>query len=119
MIVVTGASGNLGRRIVEGLVRRVDAARVTAVTRTPDKIADLGVRTRQAGFGDLAQALDGAERLLLMSLPHSPDRLHLHNEAIRGAVRAGIGHIVYASVTRAGDPGNPVNVVADHGATER
>jgi NAD(P)H dehydrogenase (quinone) len=119
MIVVTGASGNLGRKIVEELITRVDAAGVTAVSRTPEKIADLRVRTRQAGFGDLEGALDGAERLLLMGLPQSPDRLHLHHEAIRAAVRAGVGHIVYASVTRAAEPGNPVGVVADHGATER
>ncbi|UJB44917.1 NAD(P)H-binding protein [Streptomyces sp. A1-5] len=65
MYVVTGASGRLGRLTLRHLVERVDAAKVVALTRTPDKVADPGVRVRAADFGDresLTRAFDGAER---------------------------------------------------------
>ncbi|WP_406312497.1 NAD(P)H-binding protein [Streptosporangium sp. NBC_01639] len=122
MIVVSGASGNLGRRIVEHLLQRVDASRVTALSRTPDKAADLGVGTRFADLADpgsLIGAFDGAERLLIMSLGPVPQRLSLQTEAIDAAVKAGVGHVVYTSIVRAGEPGNPVRVAADHRDTER
>src|SRR5690242_10554628 len=71
MIVVSGASGRLGRRTVEELVQRVDAGRVVALTRRPDAIAGLGVTARFADFDEpesLTRAFDGAERLLIVSV---------------------------------------------------
>lgn len=48
-----------------------------------------------------------------------PGRGPRHAEAVGAAVRAGVGYVVYTSVSRAGEPGNPVAVASDHGGTER
>lgn len=121
MIVVSGASGNLGRLTVGHLLQRTDASRVLALSRTPDAVADLGVRARHADFDDpdsLVRALDGAERLLIISIG-TADRLPKHTRAIEAAVKAGVGHLVFTSLTRAADPGHPNPLVPDYGATER
>src|SRR4051812_9246190 len=103
MIMVSGASGNLGRRTVQHLVQRIDASRVLALSRTPDAIGDLGVRSRHADFDEpnsLVRALDGAERLLIVSIG-TDDRLPKHARAIDAAAKAGVGHVVFTSLTRA------------------
>jgi NAD(P)H dehydrogenase (quinone) len=124
MIVVSGASGQLGRRTVEYLRERTDAGPVVALTRTPDKVADLGVATRRADFDDpdgLPAAFDGAERLLLISTDAvgvPGHRIRQHTNAIQAAVKAGVGHVIYTSIVRTTDPGNPALVAPDHAATE-
>ena len=73
MIIVTGASGQLGRAIVEQLLERVPATQIGASVRDPEKVADLagrGVRVRKGDFAEppsLAHAFEGASRLLLVS----------------------------------------------------
>lgn len=124
MIVVSGASGKLGRRTVEYLRERVDASRIVALSRNPDRIADLGVTTRQADFDEpdgLPQAFDGAERLLLISTdPIEPGiRTRQHTNAVQAAAKAGVGHAIYTSIVRATEAGNPAIVTGDHAATER
>lgn len=125
MFVVTGASGHLGRRTVEYLRERVDAGRVVAATRTPDRASDLGVATRRADFDDpasLPAAFDGAERLLLIStdvVDPSGTRIRQHTNAIQAAAKAGVGHVIYTSFVRTTEPGNPAFVARDHGATEQ
>jgi NAD(P)H dehydrogenase (quinone) len=122
MIVVTGASGQLGRAVVERLKDRVDASRVVALSRDPDKIADLGVTTRAADFDDedgLARAFDGADRLYMISTDKmGSDRIAQHTNVINAASRAGVGHVLYTSQTRADEPDNPAMVMSDHRATE-
>jgi NAD(P)H dehydrogenase (quinone) len=124
MIVVSGASGQLGRRTIEYLRERTDAARVVALSRTPDRIADLGVATRRADFDDpdgLLAALDGAERLLLISTDAvgvPGRRIIQHTHAIQAAAKAGVGHVIYTSFVRTTDPGNPAFVASDHAGTE-
>ncbi|MBP5871959.1 NAD(P)H-binding protein [Streptomyces sp. LBUM 1478] len=121
LIAVSGASGNLGSSTVRHLVRRTDAGHVLALSRTPDRCADLGVRTRHADFDEadaLVRALDGVERLLIVSIG-TDERLPKHVRAIDAAVKAGVGHVVFTSLTRAGDPGHPNPLVPDYGATER
>ncbi|MFC7386878.1 NAD(P)H-binding protein [Sphaerisporangium rhizosphaerae] len=121
MIVVSGASGNLGRRTVQHLLTRTDASRVLALSRTPDTVADLGVQTRHADFDEpdaLTRALDGAERLLIISIA-TADRLPKHARAIDAAAKAGVGHVIFTSLTRAGDPGHPNPLIPDYAATER
>src|SRR4051794_27669368 len=109
MIVISGASGNLGRRTVQHLLQYTDASGVLALSRTPDKIVDLGVRSRYADFDEpdaLVRTLDGAERLLIISIG-TPDRLPKHARAIDAAVKSGVGHVIFTSLTRAAEPGNP------------
>src|SRR6266511_2105322 len=126
MIVVSGASGQLGRRTVQMLLELVDAAEVIAVSRTPDKAADLGVATRHADFDDpdgLVAAFDGAQRLLLISTDAVRThgyRARQHTNAIRAASRAGVEYVVYTSLTGADRPGHPIGApMADHAVTER
>ncbi|WP_244363243.1 NAD(P)H-binding protein [Streptomyces aquilus] len=121
MIAVTGASGNLGSLTVRHLIQRTDAARVLALSRTPERSADLGVKTCYGDFDDpnaMVRALDGVERLLIISIGTS-DRLPKHARAIDAAAKVGVGHVVFTSLTRAGNPGHPNPLVPDYGATER
>jgi len=120
-IMVTGASGHLGRMVVEELKRHVDAARIVALSRDPGKIGDLGVQTRQADFDDpdsLVRAFDGADRLLLISTDKVGYRLAQHVRAINAAVKAGAGHLFYTSAPRATEEGNPATVIPEHRGTE-
>jgi NAD(P)H dehydrogenase (quinone) len=119
MIVVSGASGHLGPLVIKGLLERVPASEIVAVTRTPDAAQDLGVQVRHADFdepGTLPAAFDGADTLLLISSNAVGIRAAQHKAAIEGAVSAGIGSIVYTSVLRASS--SPLLVAPDHRETE-
>lgn len=123
-LLVSGASGHLGRRVVE-ILAEAGGDRLVATTRNPDRLADLarrGVVVRRADFDDaesLAAAFAGADRLLLVSTDAvgSPGRrIEQHRAAIDAAKAAGVGHVVYTSFA---DPDPRFLVAADHWATER
>jgi NAD(P)H dehydrogenase (quinone) len=104
-LLVTGAAGQLGRRVVE-LLLEANAGRVIAATRTPEKLADLaarGAEVRHADFGDadtLRKAFAGAHRMLLIStgsLFPLGLRLGQQRAAVAAAVEAGVKHVVYTS----------------------
>ena len=104
-LLVTGASGQLGKRVVE-LLLDAKAGRVIATTRTPEKLAALaarGAEIRLADFKDpasLRAAFTGAERMLLIStgdLFPLGLRLGQHRAAVAAAVDAGVKHILYTS----------------------
>lgn len=120
-IAVTGASGQLGRGVVRGLVERVGAASVLALTRDPAGVADLGVEARRADFDDaegLVTALDGADRVLIVSTDRLGHRRAQHRNAVAAAARAGVGHVFYTSGLGVDAPGNPSPVVPDHADAE-
>lgn len=122
-IAVTGASGQLGRLVAEGLLQRVAPSDVVLLTRDPARLADLaerGADVRAADFGDpstLAAAFAGVDRLLLISTDVVGARLEGHLAAIDAARAAGVRHVAYTSVP---EPvgANPAAVVPDHAATE-
>ncbi len=106
MLIVTGATGQLGRAIVEKLVERVPASQVGASVRDPAKasaLAALGVRVRRGDFDDpasLAHAFEGATQVLIVSSNASAyggDPLAQHRSAIETARAAGARRIVYTS----------------------
>jgi NAD(P)H dehydrogenase (quinone) len=107
MIVVTAATGQLGRLVLEELLQRVPASDVTAVVRTPEKAADLaqrGVRIRVADYNKpatLDAAFDGADRVLLISSNDPQRSVEQHTAAVGAAKRAGVGLLAYTSLTRA------------------
>ncbi|MFJ3671481.1 SDR family oxidoreductase [Streptomyces sp. NPDC090106] len=104
MIIVTGATGKLGRSVVERLLRRVPADRVGVSVRDPRRaqdLADLGVRVRPGSFddpGSLAHSFEDAEHLLLVSLDRTgKECVDGHRTAIDAAVKAGAARILYTS----------------------
>lgn len=124
-LLVTGASGQLGRRIVEILLEKGEKS-IIAATRTPEKLADFaarGVIVRKADFDNpasLATAFAGVDRLLLIStdmvmVPGA--RIKQHLNAVTAAEDAGVKHIVYTSLVNPG-PDSPVTLAPDHHATE-
>lgn len=122
-VVVTGATGQLGRLIVESLIERgVPASEITATGRSTDKIADLaaaGVTVVASDYTDPASldtAFAGADILVLVSSSEIGQRLPQHQNAIDAAVRAGVGRIVYTSIPKASE--TPMILAQEHKATE-
>jgi NAD(P)H dehydrogenase (quinone) len=123
-VVVTGATGQLGRLTVEALLRRgVPAPDVVATGRDVTGIKDLadrGVVVRRADFtdpGSLAAAFAGAGKLLLISASVPVDeRVANHRRAIDAALAAGVSLVAYTSTLRAGTAATVIG--ATHRATE-
>jgi NAD(P)H dehydrogenase (quinone) len=123
-IVVTGATGHLGRLTVEALLRRgVPAEQITATGRRTETLADLaerGVIVRRADYTDpasLREALAGADRLLLVSSSEVGQRAEQHANAIDAAVEAGVGLIAYTSIAQADT--SSLLLAEEHRATEK
>ncbi|MBF9072826.1 SDR family oxidoreductase [Streptacidiphilus fuscans] len=124
MIIVTGATGKLGRRTVERLLERVPADHVGVSVRDPRKaqgLADRGVRVRQGSFDDpasLVHAFEGAEQLLFVSLDRTGEECVAgHRTAIDAAVKAGVGRILYTSQMGAAHDSR-FQACRDHARTE-
>lgn len=120
MLVVTGATGALGRAIVQQLLTRVPATEIVASVRDPNK-ADLGVAVRQADFADpasVARAFEGATRVLIVSVP-LPTHIAVpqHRTAIEAARDAGVERIFYTS-QMGSDPDSAFPPMRTHAATE-
>lgn len=122
-LLVTGASGHLGRLVVDALLERgTPAAHVVAVARTPESISDLadrGVQVRRADYADPASldaAFVGVDRLLLVSGSEIGRRTTQHANVIEAAKRVGVGFVAYTSITRA-DTSDLV-LAEEHRATE-
>jgi NAD(P)H dehydrogenase (quinone) len=115
---VTGATGHLGRLVVQELVQR-GATDVIALARTPENAADLGVAVRRADYSDpatLAPALAGVDVLLLVSGSEVGQRVPQHTAVIEAAKAAGVRRIAYTSIPNADHSTNPL--VPEHKATE-
>jgi NAD(P)H dehydrogenase (quinone) len=108
-ILVTGAAGQLGQRVIHHLLEtyKVPAGSIVAATRDPAKLASLaarGVATRKADFDDAASleaAFKGVDRLLIIStdaLAVPGQRLTQHKSAVEAAAKAGVKHIAYTSM---------------------
>lgn len=126
MIVVTGATGQLGRAIVKNLAGRVPADQLGASVRDPAKAADLealGVRVRRGDFSDpdsLEHAFEGATQVLIVSSnarASGGDPLAQHRSAIEAARAVGARRIVYTSHMAAG-AASAFPPMHDHAATE-
>lgn len=122
-IAVTGATGQLGRLVVSSLLDRgADPASVVAIVRDPAKaaeLADRGVQVRQADYGQpeaLRAALEGVDRLLLVSSSEVGQREAQHANVLAAAESAGVGMIAYTSVLNAGT--TTMLLAAEHQATE-
>jgi len=124
MIAVTAASGHLGRLVVTGLLDAgTPADQVVAVVRSPEKVADLaerGVQVRRADYDDAAAletALQGVDRLLLISGSEVGQRVAQHGNVLQAAKAAGVQFLAYTSASKADD--TPLPLAPEHIATER
>ena len=123
-LVVTGASGHLGRLTVQALLDRgVAANRIVATARTPESLTDLadaGVIVRQADYSDpqsLKEAFAGADRVLLVSSSAVGQRIEQHGNVVEAAQAAGVDLIAYTSAPHADT--TKMLLAAEHAATER
>ncbi|MES0030516.1 SDR family oxidoreductase [Mesorhizobium sp. M0040] len=128
-LLVTGASGQLGRGVINHLLDtlKVSPQRIIAATRNPENLADLaarGVTIRAVDFDDtasLASAFTGADRVLIIStneLAVPGKRLKQHEAAVAAAKSAGVSHLLYTSMPNP-EPGSPVLFAPDHHGTEQ
>lgn len=124
-IALTGASGNLGRRVAETLLAHhgVPAAALVLLTRSPDALADLaarGAQVRVADFDDpssLGPAFAGVDKALVISTDRAGSRVDGHKAAIDAAVAAGVRSVAYTSGVNPSDS-NPTAVMWEHRQTE-
>lgn len=122
MIAVTGATGQLGRKVIAALLKKVPAETIVAAVRTPARAADLaaqGVIVRQADYGQpetLEAAFAGAEKLLLISGSEVGQREAQHRAVIAAARAAGVRFIAYTSLLHADT--SPLGLALEHRATE-
>ncbi len=103
-IAITGATGQLGRLVVNQLKAKAPASTIVALVRTPSKAADLGVTARAADYSQpatLVSALSGVETLLLISSNEMGRRSAQHGNVIEAAKKAGVQWIVYTSLLHA------------------
>lgn len=119
-IGVTGATGQLGRLVVEELKKRVSADAIIALVRTPSKAADMGVESYEFDYNkpdDLVCALAGIDRLLLISSNEIGQRARQHANVIEAAKKAGVKWIVYTSLLHADT--SSLSLAEEHKATEK
>ena len=123
MIVVTGASGQLGRLVIHSLLKRIPASQIVAAVRNPASVADLaqlGVQVRQADYSQpasLSTAFAGAQKLLLISSSEVGQRVAQHAAVITAAKQAGVELLAYTSLLRADS--SPLGLAAEHQQTEQ
>ena len=124
-ILITGATGQLGRLVVESLLERnVPAGQIVAGGRNAAKLeelAGLGVQTRTLDYSDpvsLREAMVGVDKVLLVSGNEpGPQRVPQHLNVIEAAKDAGVGLLAYTSITKADT--STMALAADHRATEQ
>ena len=123
-VAVTGATGHLGRLAVEALLRRgVPASEVVATGRSTDRLRDLaerGVTVRRADYDDpasLETALQGVDRLLLVSGDALGQRTRQHGNVLTAAAAAGVGFVAYTSIAKADT--STLLLAQEHHATEQ
>lgn len=107
MIAVTGATGQLGRLVIDALLKSIKPNEIVALVRDPLKAQDLsekGINVRQADYNQpqtLRSALDGVQRLLLISSSEVGQRKTQHRAVIEAAKSADVQLLAYTSVLHA------------------
>ncbi|MFD8986165.1 SDR family oxidoreductase [Streptomyces sp. NPDC059564] len=122
-IVVTAATGSLGRLVVEELLAKVPAEQLAVVVRNQEKAADLaarGIEVRVADYDDpasLAGAFRAGDRVLLISGSEVGRRVPQHTAVIKAAAEAGVAQLAYTGIL--GGPEADFELAAEHKVTEQ
>ncbi|MGE7960869.1 SDR family oxidoreductase [Pseudomonas sp. NPDC089918] len=123
MIAVTGATGQLGRLVIDSLLKTVNPHEIVALVRDPLKAQDLGakgVNVRQADYNQpetLVSALVGVQRLLLISSSEVGQRTAQHRAVIEAAKSSGVQLLAYTSMLHADK--STLGLAVEHRDTER
>lgn len=123
MIAITGATGQLGQHVIESLLKTVPASQIVAIVRNPAKATALsqqGITIRQADYSDEAAfttALQGIDKLLLISSSEVGQRAPQHRNVINAAKAAHVKFIAYTSLLHADT--SPLGLADEHVATEQ
>src|SRR4051812_17892614 len=113
-LIISGASGQLGRAVTAELLQSVDASELVLLTRDPGKLEVPGAEVRRFDWaGASPDAFAGGERLLLISGDQIGRRVPGHMAAVDAAVAAGVRSIAYTSIVNPSDS-NPIAVAAEH-----
>lgn len=118
-IGVTGATGQLGKLVVEQLKKKVAVENIVALVRTPDKASDLGIEVRAFDYNkpnEMVGALNGIDHLLLISANEIGKRTEQHKNVIEAAQKADVQWIVYTSLLHADT--SSLNLAGEHRFTE-
>ncbi|MFD2940282.1 SDR family oxidoreductase [Flavobacterium notoginsengisoli] len=117
MILVTGATGQLGTATIDFLLEKIPADEITALVRDLQKAQNLiakGVNIKIGDYGDydsLVEAFKGIDKLLLIS---SGDIIKMeahHRNAINAAVQSEVGHIIYTGSNIKETENSPISIV--------
>jgi len=123
MIAVTGASGHLGKLVIQQLLKKVPAEQIMALVRNPEKgeeLKKLGLPVRKADYSQpstLLSALQGVTQLLLISSSEIGQRVQQHQAVIQSAVQTGVKKIIYTSVLKA--DASTLGLAKEHLETEK
>ena len=123
MIAITGATGQLGQHVIENLLKTVPASQIVAIVRNPAKATALsqqGITVRQADYSDEAaftHALQGVDKLLLISSSVVGQRAVQHRNVINAAKAAKVKFIAYTSLLHADR--SPLALHVEHVDTEK
>jgi len=119
-ILITGATGHLGKATVNELIKKVGVDNVNVLVRDLTKAADLeakGVNVIKGDYTDytsLVTAFKGVDKLYFVSSSDVTNRFAQHENVVKAAVEAGVGHILYTSAQRKSEDGSsPIAMVAD------
>jgi NAD(P)H dehydrogenase (quinone) len=122
-LIITGATGHLGRLVVDSLIARGTAASdIVATGRDTAKLADLassGVRVAELDYAKpetVAAVVTPGDTLLLVSASEPGNRADQHAAVIEAAKSAGVARIVYTSAPKATT--SALVLAPDHKATE-
>ncbi|MCQ2011414.1 MAG: SDR family oxidoreductase [Sporolactobacillus sp.] len=123
-LLVTGATGKLGSKVVTTLLKNVPANQIAVSVRNPEKAADLQAQGVDVRYGDFDQpesldhAFAGIDRLLIISTTDDTEtRIRQHTNAVAAAERAGVKFIAYTSIANAQKSSNAL--APTHQATEQ
>lgn len=106
MILVTGATGGLGKATIDALLKIVPASEITGLARDLSKATDLlktGIQVKEGNYLDyasLVQAFEDVNKLILISAPTFTDRTSQQINVIKAAVQAGVKHVIYTGIQR-------------------